>query len=163
MKKYIDRDLVARLHERALALPRRRTHHNLHSDHADAIQRLCLAIEPGSYVRPHRHPHKWELLLIVCGKLAVLTFSDEGTVLERTLLSSGGHCYGIENPAGTWHSVVSLAPSTMIFECKPGPYTPTPEQDFAAWAPPEGDRRAAEFERWYRTAEPGEVPPARGA
>jgi cupin fold WbuC family metalloprotein len=160
--KFIDRALVAQLHDQALGSPRLRTHHNLHATHAAPIQRMCMAMEPGTYIRPHRHPDKWELLLIVCGEMLVLTFDDVGSVQTRTLLSAGGYTYGVEHPAGTWHAVATLAPSTLVFECKAGPYLPTEEQDFAAWAPPEGHARAAEFERWYKTAQPGDQPPVFG-
>lgn len=158
--KFIDRRLVARLHDQARNSPRLRTHHNLHATLEEPIQRMCMAMEPGTYIRPHRHPDKWELLLIVSGEILVLTFDQAGTVLTRTLLSAGGYTYGVEHPAGTWHAVATLAASTVVFECKAGPYVPTPEIDFAAWAPPEGHARAAEFERWYKTAQPGDRPPA---
>ncbi|MGH8280624.1 MAG: WbuC family cupin fold metalloprotein [Gammaproteobacteria bacterium] len=161
--KYIDRALIAQLHEKAQASPRLRTHYNLHLDHDDPIQRMCMAMEPGTYICPHRHPDKWELLLIVSGEMLVLTFDDVGTVLTRTLLSAGGYTYGVENPAGIWHAVVTLAPSTVVFECKAGPYRPVPEQDFASWAPSENHVRAAEFERWYKTAQPGDQAPAYSA
>ncbi|HEX5339530.1 MAG TPA: WbuC family cupin fold metalloprotein [Gammaproteobacteria bacterium] len=158
--KFINRDLVAQLHDKAGASPRLRTHHNLHASHEESIQRMCMAMEPGTYIRPHRHPDKWELLLIVAGEMVVLSFDAAGRVLTRTLLSAGGQTYGMEHPAGTWHAVVTLAPSTLVLEVKPGPYAPTVEQDFAAWAPPEADARAAEFERWYKMAQPGDLPPA---
>ncbi len=157
--KRIDRALIAQLHQKALDSPRLRTHHNLHPDHDDPTQRMCMAMEPGTYIRPHRHPDQWELLLIVSGEMLVLSSDDAGTVLTRTLLSAGGYTYGVENPAGTWHAVVTLAPSTVVFECKAGPYRSTLEQDFASWSPPEGHARAAEFERWYKTAQPGGRPP----
>lgn len=57
--KLIDQALVASLHAKAKVAPRLRTHHNLHPTHEDAIQRMCMAMEPGTYVRPHRHPDKW--------------------------------------------------------------------------------------------------------
>ncbi|HKT32972.1 MAG TPA: WbuC family cupin fold metalloprotein [Gammaproteobacteria bacterium] len=158
--RFIDRDLVAELHAKAVTSPRLRTHYNLHASHEEPIHRMCMAMEPGTYIRPHRHPDKWELLLIVSGEMLVLTFDAAGKVLTRTLLSAGGYTYGVESPAGTWHAVATLAPSTVVFECKAGPYVPTPEQDFAPWAPPEGHAHAAEFERWYKTAQPGDRPPA---
>ncbi|HET7922025.1 MAG TPA: WbuC family cupin fold metalloprotein [Gammaproteobacteria bacterium] len=158
--KRIDRDLIARLHETAAVSPRLRTHHNLHASHDEVIQRMCMAMEPGTYVRPHRHPDKWELLLIVSGEMLVLTFDDAGRVLTRSMLSAGGFTYGLENPAGTWHAVATLAPATVVLEVKHGPYVPTAEQDFAGWAPPEGHACAHEFERWYRTAQPGDLPPS---
>lgn len=158
--KLIDRDLIAGLHARALASPRLRTHHNLHASHDETIQRMCMAMEPGTYIRPHRHPDKWELLLIVSGALRVLNFDAAGSVLTCRVLSAAGDTYGLENPAGTWHAVAALAPSTVVLEVKRGPYLPTPEPDFAAWAPPEGHVRAAEFEHWYRLAQTGSRAPA---
>jgi cupin fold WbuC family metalloprotein len=158
--KLIDRALIAQLHDKAIAAPRLRTHHNLHASHEEVIQRMCMAMEPGTYIRPHRHPDKWELLLIVSGKMLVLTHDNAGKVLTRTILSADGPVYGMESVAGTWHSVATLAPATVVLEVKHGPYVPTAEQDFAAWAPPEGNVRAGEFENWYRTAQPGDLPPS---
>ncbi len=158
--KIIDRELVATLHAKAKSAPRLRTHHNLHPIHEDPIQRMCMAMEPGTYVRPHRHPDKWELLLIVSGDMAVLTFDNAGKVLTRTRLNVGGAIQGLETPANTWHGVVTLAPATVVFECKAGPYVPTTEKDFASWAPPEGHAHCGEFEDWFKHAKVGDMPPS---
>ena len=56
MKK-LSEDLFQELVQKALSSPRKRTHYNLHDDLGDPVQRLCVAMEPGSYVRPHRHPY----------------------------------------------------------------------------------------------------------
>jgi cupin fold WbuC family metalloprotein len=157
--KLIDRILVASLHVKANASPRLRTHHNLHPTHEDPIQRMCMAMEPRTYVRPHRHPDKWELLLIVSGDMLVLYFDDHGKVTAVTRLKAGGETLGLETPANTWHGIVTLAPSTVVFECKKGPYVPTEEKDFVAWAPAEGHARCAEFEEWFKGARVGDTPP----
>jgi cupin fold WbuC family metalloprotein len=157
--KLIDRILVASLHAKAVTAPRLRTHHNLHPSHEDPIQRMCMAMEPRTYVRPHRHPDKWELLLIVSGDMLVLYFDDQGKVTAVTRLTAGGETLGLETPAGTWHGIVTLAPSTVVFECKKGPYVPTEEKDFVAWAPAEGHVRCAEFERWFKDASVGDQAP----
>lgn len=158
--KLIDQALVASLHAKAKVAPRLRTHHNLHPTHEDAIQRMCMAMEPGTYVRPHRHPDKWELLLIVSGDMLVLYFDDAGKVTTVTRLKAGGETLGLETPANTWHGIVTLAPATVVFECKHGPYVPTEEKDFVAWAPVEGHARCAEFERWFKGAKVGDIAPA---
>ena len=158
--KLIDKQLVASLHAKAVAAPRLRTHHNLHPTHQDPIQRMCMAMEPRTYVRPHRHPDKWEILLIVSGDMLVLHFDDTGKVLSVTRLTAGGATLGLETPANTWHGIVTLAPATVVFECKHGPYVPTDEKDFVAWAPPEGHARCSEFEAWFETAKVGDTPPA---
>ncbi|KAA0605944.1 cupin fold metalloprotein, WbuC family, partial [Escherichia coli] len=41
---------------------------------------------PGTYVRPHRHPHTFELLLPLRGRFVVLNFDDRGTVTHRAIL-----------------------------------------------------------------------------
>ncbi|OXK65154.1 hypothetical protein CD802_26780, partial [Escherichia coli] len=40
-------------------------------------------LPPGTYVRPHRHPHTFELLLPLRGRFVVLNFDDRGTVTHR--------------------------------------------------------------------------------
>ncbi|HDW1039145.1 TPA: WbuC family cupin fold metalloprotein, partial [Escherichia coli] len=40
---------------------------------------------PGTYVRPHRHPHTFELLLPLRGRFVVLNFDDRGTVTHRAI------------------------------------------------------------------------------
>ena len=157
--KIIDRILVTDLHVKAASSPRLRTHFNLHPTHEDAIQRMCMAMEPRTYVRPHRHPDKWELLLIVSGDMKVIYFDDKAMVTAVTRLHAGGDTLGLETPAHTWHGIVTLAPSTVVFECKKGPYVPTEEKDFAAWAPAEGHARCAEFEAWFKNARVGDVAP----
>ncbi len=141
---------------------RLRRNHNLHPDLADPVQRLCNALEPGTYVRPHRHPgtDRWELFLVLRGAAAVLIFDDRGTVVERTELVERGAVQGVEIPPRTWHTIVSLRPGTILFEVKPGPYSPTTDKQFADWAPDERDREsAAEFAAWYRAARVGAKPP----
>ena len=102
--------------------PRLRANHNLHQELSDPIQRLAIAMEPGTLVLPHRHPHTWEMLLPLRGRFVVLVFDEEGKVLERTVL--GKECAVLELPANTWHSVLSLDQGGVIFEVKHGPYVP---------------------------------------
>ena len=161
--KRLTADILAALYAEAAASPRRRKNFNLHASPDDPIQRLCNAFEPGTYVRPHRHAAGgvWELFLVLSGAAAVLTFDDNGTVTARTELWFGGEVQGVELPPGVWHSLVSLAPDTVLFEVKPGPYRPTGENDFAAWAPPEGATASAAFVEWMERAIVGEQAPVR--
>ncbi len=121
---------------RAGASRRRRAIARYH-DHADKLQRMLNAMEPGTYVCPHRHasPAKVEVFLALRGAAEVLTFSDAGEVLERREIRPGG---GVEIPPGTWHTVVSLEPGTVLYELIEGPYDADTHKEFAPWAPPEG-------------------------
>jgi cupin fold WbuC family metalloprotein len=40
-------------------------------------------MEPGTYIRPHRHRHTFELLLPLKGRFVVLNFDDHGVVTNR--------------------------------------------------------------------------------
>lgn len=159
--KQFDTTALVDLCNAAGAAPRLRKNLNLHAELDDPVQRLLNAFEPGTYLRPHRHaaPPKWELFVAITGHAAVLTFADDGRVLERVDLDAEGGTRLVEIPEGAWHTLVALAPRTVLFEVKRGPYLPNPPQDVAAWAPPEGDVRAGAFERWYRQAMPGDLPP----
>src|SRR3989344_4324154 len=155
--KRLTADALVALRAEAAASPRRRKNLNLHASPDDPIQRLCNAFEPGTYVRPHRHgAGVWELFLVLGGRAAVLIFDNEGCVTERTELQAGDGTQGAEIPPGVWHSLVALAPNTVLFEVKPGPYRPTGENDFAAWAPKEGDASAPAFVAWLTVAGVGD-------
>lgn len=154
--KRIDQTLLATLSAQAATSPRKRAHHNLHPQLDDKVQRLCIAMEPGTYVRPHRHmqPETWEILLILSGAVALLIFDDSGRVLERIELAAGGEVTAVEIPANTWHAVASLKTGTVVFEVKQGPYAPITEGNYAPWSPAEGTA-AQRLEAWYHTATEG--------
>lgn len=141
------------LSQHAQQSPRRRANQNLHEDLSDPVQRLAIAMEPDTCVRPHRHPHTWEMLFPLRGRFLVLQFDDAGTVVGRAVL--GEDCQVLENPAGLWHAVLSLDSGGIIFEVKRGPYAPVPEADYAPWSPA-GDGAAVELNAWYAGASVGD-------
>ncbi|WP_052285741.1 WbuC family cupin fold metalloprotein [Kluyvera genomosp. 1] len=134
--------------------PRLRAHRNFHPELSDPVQRLAIAMEPGTYVRPHRHPHTFELLLPLRGRFVVLNFDDRGTVTHRAIL--GETCTVLEMDAGTWHAVLSLDKGGVIFEVKHGGYQPVADVDYANWAPAEGESGTAELMAWYANAQVGD-------
>jgi len=140
----LERADLMRLSGEARLSPRRRRNRNLH-EMDDVVHRLFNAIEPGSYVRPHRHlsPPKTETMVVVSGRLGLLVFDGDGAVLETASLEAGGDTFGVDVPAGAWHSFISLAPGTVVFEAKEGPYVPSGGADSAPWAPEEGAPEAA--------------------
>lgn len=143
----IDRALLDEVAAAAAASPRRRRNHNFHASDGDAAHRLLNAIEPGSYVAPHRHldPAKDETMLVVRGRLGVVFFADDGKVSGRALLAAGGEPCGVNIPHGVFHSVLALTPGTVFFEAKAGPWLPLAEDERAAWAPAENDSGAPAY------------------
>ncbi len=152
MTRFIDADLLARVSADAQARPRLRANFNFHTGDEAAAHRLLNAIEPDSWLPPHRHldPAKDESIVVVAGALGVLIFDDAGTVLASRRLSPGGDCCGVDIPHGTWHTVLALQPGTVIFEAKAGPYRPLLAEELAPWAPAEGDPAVAAYARQLR-------------
>ena len=152
--KVIDQDALSKLSTEASARPRRRANWNLHPTLDDPIQRFFNALEPGTYVRPHRHDeaHRWECFFAIRGAATVVTFSDDGILRDRVVIAGDGDggYLGVEIPSRTWHSLACLQPGTILLELKPGPYEPMTDKDFASWAPEEGRATCPEFERWFR-------------
>jgi cupin fold WbuC family metalloprotein len=152
--KQITSAMLAALGRQAQASPRRRANLNLHAQLDDPIQRLAVAMEPGTYVRPHRHEYTWELLYPLAGRFSVLHFDEAGTVSARAVLGADSHV--VETAAGDWHAVLSLDPGAVIFEVKHGPYRPLAEADYAPWSPAADTQQAAILMAWYATAQVGE-------
>lgn len=161
--KAITAEALAALSTQAAGRARLRANWDIHASATDPVQRFCNAIEPGSYIRPHRHGEagKWELSIALKGRVVLVLFTPEGVLTDRIVLSAGGPTFGIETAPGTWHSFAGLEPGSVLFELKPGPYDPAADKDFAAWAPPEGDPRCSLFEAWFRTGAMGSAPPTR--
>lgn len=144
---FIDAGLLDRVSDAARANPRLRKNHNFHAGDADPCHRLLNAVEPGSYVVPHRHldPNKDETFVVVRGRFGLVLFDDAGAVTHRTVLDSGGPVFGVTIPFGTFHSIVSLKPGSVFFESKGGPYVPLAAEERAAWAPAENDAAADDY------------------
>lgn len=52
------------------------------------------------------------------------TYNDDGTVTESVILCQEEGRYGVDIKKGVWHNLESLAPDSVIFECKEGPFVP---------------------------------------
>jgi cupin fold WbuC family metalloprotein len=143
----INQELTSSVSGAAKASPRRRKNHNFHSDYADPVNRMLNAIEPGTYVRPHKHesPDKCEVFIILTGRALVLRFDDSGAIIEHNVLDHAQGVYGVEFAPRVWHTIISLAPGTVAYEVKPGPYAPIDDKNFAPWAPAEGSPESAAY------------------
>jgi cupin fold WbuC family metalloprotein len=129
--------------------PRFRQHSNIHLDYAEPCQRLFNAIEPGSYIRPHHHGI--ESLFAIRGLMALIVFSNDGTIeqVQRFGIDSSRSglniAAGTEIPSHKWHTVVSLASGSILLEIKAGPFDPNMPKSLAPWAPDEGTSDGANY------------------
>jgi len=145
--KIVTRELLHQLTVSARSLPRLRKNHNLHPSDESRCHRLLNAIEPASYIRPHRHldSEKDEAFILMSGRLGIILFSDTGEVAETVTLSHQDGILAADIPHGVFHTAVSLEPGTIFYEAKAGPYLPLSDSETAAWAPPEGDSGASRY------------------
>ena len=145
----VDAALVAQKARDAAVNPRGREIHRFHTDDAASLQRMLNALQPGTYVRPHRHltPPKAEAFIVLSGSLGFIAFDDAGRFDREDclVLNRESGVWAVDVAAGTWHAILALEPDTVAFEVKPGPYSPMSDKDFAPWAPAEGTAAAAAY------------------
>ncbi|WP_299088249.1 WbuC family cupin fold metalloprotein [uncultured Bacteroides sp.] len=143
MMKLISEELLDSVSHEARESSRLRMNYNFHESLDAPIQRLLNALEPGTYLPPHRHTDKEETYVVLRGSLLTFFYDDLGNVIEKVNLNPSAGVYGVEIPSGTWHSIIALEPGTVIFEIKSGPYKPLPPEDIAPWAPAPSDLEGA--------------------
>ncbi|MDB5924840.1 MAG: mannose-6-phosphate isomerase [Betaproteobacteria bacterium] len=141
------------LTDAAKASVRHRKNLDFHSEASHPAQRLLNAVEPGSYVRPHRHlePLKDETLIAVRGAFGLVFFDESGVITTTAIIRANGDAIGANIPRGVFHSLVSLESGSVFFEAKAGPYNPQSDKEWAPWAPPEGHDEAAVYLGRLRT------------
>lgn len=140
----IDQALLQQTTTEARTSPRLRKNANFHPRDDFPAHRLINAMQPGSYVRPHKHldVSKDETILAVQGRFGYISFNEEGQIEEVIELAPGGPVFGIDIPHGTTHTILALEPNSVFFEAKAGPFVPLSEQEIAAWSPAEGTDEA---------------------
>ncbi|MFP4469906.1 MAG: WbuC family cupin fold metalloprotein [Bacteroidales bacterium] len=145
----IDDNILDQTSSKARQTDRKRMNHNFHPQLEDPINRLLNAMEPGTYIQPHKHedPDRFEVFLALRGRFVVFTFDDEGRIADHVMLDPREGRYGVEIPARTYHSLISLEPGSVAYELKEGPYLPFSAKNFAPWAPAEGDAGVDEYMR----------------
>jgi cupin fold WbuC family metalloprotein len=145
----IDINIIENLIKEACSLPRKRKNYNFHSDYSDPVNRMIHAMEPETYVQPHKHenPDKREVFIILKGKLVIVEFEDNGCIAGHFVLDPYLDNYGAEIPPRTWHSLIVLQKNTVVYEVKDGPYDEASDKIFAPWAPVEGSIECAGYNR----------------
>ena len=120
----IDKALLDTVSAQAKESPRLRMNYNFHQSLDEKCHRFLNAVEPGTEVPIHKHPTKDETFVILRGKVRVTTHNDDGSIIEDVVLCADEGRYGVNIPKGVWHTIEALAPNSVIFECKEGPFVP---------------------------------------
>ena len=127
--KEINHSFLEYLWDEAAKSPRLRMNYDMRNSAADTSQRMLNALLPDTQVPIHRHEMTDESVICLCGKLEEIFYEEcascEGGFKEvaRYMLGPSEGKYGIQVPAGVWHSIHVIEPS-VIFEAKDGAYMP---------------------------------------
>lgn len=124
----LDNELLDKVTAGAEASPRLRMNFNLHDSLDAKAQRLINVLLPGTILPIHRHRHTAETYVLLRGKMFVVFYNEMGAQTERYLLDPAIGNYGIQIPAGQWHTAEVIEPSAIL-EVKDGPYTPLAPED----------------------------------
>jgi len=132
---------------KAKTVERKRMSFNFHPDLEDPLHRMLNAMEPGTYIQPHKHedPDRFEIFLALRGRFVVIIFDESGKVTDHAILDNRDGKYGVEIPAKAYHMLLSLEAGSVAYEIKQGPYRLSTDKNFAPWAPPEGGREVGNY------------------
>jgi cupin fold WbuC family metalloprotein len=145
----IDSTFISGMITEAKNSARKRKNHNFHKVPEDTLQRMLHAMEPDTYIQPHKHenPDKREAFIILKGTVAVVQFDEEGNVQDHIIMNHGTGNFGVDIQPGTWHTLICLETESVVYEVKDGPYNPSDDKQFAGWAPEERDPDALIFNK----------------
>jgi cupin fold WbuC family metalloprotein len=140
----IDKPLLDQVSAKAKIAPRRRMNHNFHQAPEDLLNRMLNAMEPDTYVQPHKHenPDKREAFIVLRGSFLIVQFDESGNITDHVVMGGKQGVYGLEIPPRTYHTLISLEEGSVLYELKDGPYIQQTDKIFASWAPQEGSALA---------------------
>jgi cupin fold WbuC family metalloprotein len=134
--------------------PRQRKNYNFH-EHSDIVQRFLNVLQPGTYVRPHRHVRPdnksgFEFFLVLQGAIGILVLDESGEIIHTEKISATGTTRGVELGEGMFHTLIALEPDTVMFELKEGPYVQMDDKDFLQAFPLENTPEARQWVQAWR-------------
>jgi cupin fold WbuC family metalloprotein len=138
--------------DRARHSSRRRARLCTHPGPADPLHEMLICLARDTYVRPHRHAGKSESFHLIAGDLAVVLFTEDGTIRDVIRMGpfSSGQVFFYRLMESCFHTVLVESEFALFHETTNGPFDPA-DTEFAPWAPAEGDPHAAEFSKQLRT------------
>ena len=129
--KIIDTKIIDEVNRQARENPRLRMNYNIHESLDEPVHKLINSLQPGTIMPIHRHLHppKKETFVLLTGKLEVLKYNDDKTIVERHIMTKENGNIICEILPDEWHSFNVIAHDTVILEIKQGPYIPFKDID----------------------------------
>lgn len=146
----ITKEQIEALLERSRLSPRKRMILPFHKSDDALLHRMLNAIQPQSYIPPHRHftSQKCESIILLRGAICYFTFNEKGSILQKYHLKAGTLQFGVDTEPNIFHTFIALEENTVIYEVKNGPYVRETDKDFPEWSPAEDSKGAKEYLEW---------------
>jgi len=103
---------------------------SLHHNNDDDLHNMIIGMKKGSYVYPHKH-HKSESYHIIEGKIVLIYFNNDGSILKTSILNKDFDLVARVNK-NTYHALISLE-DTIYHETRIGPFISEGDSIFANW------------------------------
>ena len=121
---------------------------NFHQDNSDLLHEMMIAIQPDSYIRPHKHPGKSESFHIIYGAVEIVVFEDDGTIREVVSLAAKDEkkafFYRMSRPF--FHTLIIYSDLLVVHEITNGPFVKD-DSKFGSFAPAESSS-ASVITKW---------------
>ncbi len=111
-------------------------HSSPEADHHDMV----ILEHAGRYYPPHKHDRRGECFHVVEGVLGVLTYAEDGAILDAWRLGAGD-IYRVDR--GQYHQAIPLSECVIYHESMPGPYRGPGDSTYPDWAPDGSNADAA--------------------
>ena len=123
MIQHFNKAFLDELTSRAQTSGRKRMHYDLRDTEQDTSMRMLNAIEPESRVPIHRHTMTSEDVLVVRGECEEVMYEEDDTghtlrEIARVHIKAGSEVVMCHVPQGMYHTCISLASGTVIYEAK---------------------------------------------
>ena len=122
----LDNQMLDGLCQQAERFSLRRQYLNIRPSYQENCQQLFNAIQPDSYIHPHRHSieNKQDLLIAIRGSFSLITFDDHGDFIRSD--SFGLELYadeicpnvGVEIAPNVCHTVLAKQENSILLESK---------------------------------------------
>ena len=97
-----------------------------HTNSADLIHEMLIAITKESYIKPHKHTNKTESFHMIKGTMFVIIFDNHGTPISSIPLSSEqrGYYFYYRIPKNIYHTIALMSDTVVFHETTNGPFKP---------------------------------------
>lgn len=136
----VDECDVALLKEKASSNQRKRIRLCAHKDVQDKLHEMIIVLRNDTYIRPHRHVDKVESFHIVEGRVDVVIFDQDGSIIEVVQMGeySSGRKFYYRLAIPNFHTLLIRSDFVVFHETTNGPFDRA-KSLYAEWSPTEDD------------------------